>query len=116
MSASSASLMEEGGHDVATVYSQQLCGTSDAHLAVVCRDESRILITLDLDFANIAAYPPHEYAGFIVLRPLSQSVPLVHTLLKKLLMILGTESPYGSLWILEPDRIRINKQQDIGQE
>jgi hypothetical protein len=30
--------------------------------------ESRILVTLDRDFANIEAYPPRQHAGIIVLR------------------------------------------------
>jgi hypothetical protein len=45
-----------------------LSGAEDATIAVRCRTEGRILITLDLDFANIRAYPPAEYAGIIILR------------------------------------------------
>jgi len=32
--------------------------TSDPELLDVCRQEHRILLTLDLDFANIVDYPP----------------------------------------------------------
>jgi len=66
-------------------------------------------LTLDLDFANIVAYPPHEHPGIIVLRPHSQSVTLIHALIKKILAAFTSETPEGALWIVEADRMRIYK-------
>jgi predicted nuclease of predicted toxin-antitoxin system len=48
--------------------SEDLRGASDPSIAKVCQVEQRILITLDLDFANIRNYPPQDYHGIIVLR------------------------------------------------
>ena len=48
-------------------------GTSDENLARTCRSELRALLTFDVGFADLRAYPPEEYAGFIVLRLSSQS-------------------------------------------
>ncbi|OQB37589.1 MAG: hypothetical protein BWY09_01573 [Candidatus Hydrogenedentes bacterium ADurb.Bin179] len=101
------SVMVLRGHDVASVYTQSLQGTSDSHLASVCAAEGRALLTLDLDFANIAAYPPEKYCGILVLRPHNQSIPMIHILVRKLLAMLEQETPHGALWIVEPDRIRI---------
>ena len=65
------------------MYTENLAGAPDFQIASACRTEARALLTLDLDFANIAAYPPHEHSGIIVLRPHSQSVTLIHALIEK---------------------------------
>jgi predicted nuclease of predicted toxin-antitoxin system len=51
-----------------TVSHESLSGAADEAIAKRIRTEKRILVTLDLDFSNIRAYPPDEYAGIIVLR------------------------------------------------
>lgn len=56
------------GHDVVTVVDQGLCGSADSRLIEVCMREQRCLVTLDLDFANPFVFPPHQYAGIVVLR------------------------------------------------
>ena len=45
------------GHDAVTVWDESLRGCSDAELAEVCRVENRVLVTLDIDFADIRTYP-----------------------------------------------------------
>ena len=45
-------LFLEAGHDIATVAEQELQGATDNDLIDVCRDEARVLVTLDLDFSN----------------------------------------------------------------
>ena len=68
-----AGLLSWVGHDAATVAEQGLAGAEDLDIASVCLDEGRILVTLDLDFADVRAYPPHRYPGLIVLRINSQA-------------------------------------------
>jgi predicted nuclease of predicted toxin-antitoxin system len=46
-------LLEELGHDVLTVWDQQIRGAKDPRLAEVCRAEQRILLTFDLSFGDI---------------------------------------------------------------
>jgi hypothetical protein len=41
---------------------------SDDNLIGVCRDEARVLVTLDLDFSNVLRFPPALYMGIAVLR------------------------------------------------
>jgi predicted nuclease of predicted toxin-antitoxin system len=60
------------GHDAMRVLDQRLGGTPDSDLYAICQQEGRVLMTLDLDFSNIRAYPPGESAGIIVLRPVNQ--------------------------------------------
>ena len=51
-----------------TVIDQGMGGDPDARIAALCRAEGRTLLTLDVGFAEIRAYPPSEYGGLIVLR------------------------------------------------
>lgn len=63
-----AGFLRAKGHDALTVWDQGLRGRPDADIAEVCRSESRALVTLDVGFADIRAYPPQNYPGLIVLR------------------------------------------------
>ena len=63
-----ARLFAEAGHDAVTVAEQEMAGASDPRIASVCRDEGRVLVTLDMDFADIRNYPPQDYPGLVVFR------------------------------------------------
>ncbi len=57
------SLLEADGHDVMTIADQQLSGAPDERVHVVCRDEGRMLVTLDHDFGQTLRFPPETTAG-----------------------------------------------------
>ncbi|MBF0160571.1 MAG: DUF5615 family PIN-like protein, partial [Magnetococcales bacterium] len=61
-------LLRHAGYDTMSVLDQTLGGAQDGKLFAICQQEQRVLITLDLDFANIQAYPPANGCGTIVLR------------------------------------------------
>jgi len=44
--------LQNAGHDATTVRSQGFSGVSDEALFTLCKEEDRIFVTLDLDFAN----------------------------------------------------------------
>lgn len=94
-------------HDAIGVVEQGLAGKDDAIIAARVRDEARCLITLDLDFSNMCAYPPVNYYGIIVIRSKKQDKVTVLALVKKLVPLFERESVAGKLWIVEEDRIRI---------
>jgi predicted nuclease of predicted toxin-antitoxin system len=64
-----AELLRAAGHECQTVYDEALGGASDQQVSELCRGEGRVLVTPDLDFAAIRAYPPAAYPGIVVLRP-----------------------------------------------
>lgn len=70
-----ADLFRENGLDCVTVHAQGLAGQSDSRVSEVCREEGRVLVPLDAGFANIRAYPPVKFPGFIVLRPRRRTRP-----------------------------------------
>jgi len=52
-----ASLLRAAGHEVQSVVDEHVEGTPDAQLLDACRNESRLLITLDLDFPDNSRGP-----------------------------------------------------------
>jgi predicted nuclease of predicted toxin-antitoxin system len=102
-------LFGEAGHEVETVLRERWGGGPDPSVLEASRAEARILVTLDLDFADIRLYPPSSHAGIWVLRPHSQSIGSVLTLLKGALAVFETESAANRLWIVEPGRVRIHE-------
>ena len=68
-----AQLLAKAGHDAKTVHDEGLRGSDDAVLVRHCVAEARVIVTLDLDFADIRAFPPASGAGMIVLRVRNQS-------------------------------------------
>jgi predicted nuclease of predicted toxin-antitoxin system len=104
-----AKIFHRAGHDAVTVLDQQLGGEKDKTIAQVCQEERRIILTLDLDFADIRAYPPKEFAGLIVLRPQYQDKHHVLAILEQLVKAIHDESLEQKLWIVEESRIRIRE-------
>jgi len=104
-----ADALQQAGHNAETVFSEQLTGDDDENIAAVCRKEGRAIVTLDLGFADIRAYPPKDYAGLIVFRLRRQDKPFVLGIVTKLLAALNQQDPTGKLWIVEEKRIRVRE-------
>ncbi len=101
-----AQTLRSSGFDAETVWDEDLSGSDDEVIAGRVRGEGRVLLTLDLDFANIRAYPPAQHPGIIVLRLKSQNKATVIAYVRRIAAALGRRSPVGELWIVERDRIR----------
>jgi predicted nuclease of predicted toxin-antitoxin system len=102
-----AELFAGAGHGAVTVGDQRMSGQPDTNVAAVCRREGRAVVTLDLDFADIRAYPPSDYAGIIVLRLARLHKPHVLSVLQRLLPLLDNEPLFGKLWIVEETSVRV---------
>lgn len=104
-----AEMLLNEGHDALTVLDQQMCGDTDDQIAAVCQRERRIIVLLDLDFANIRAYPPRDFSGLIVLRLKKQDKVHALEVFKRLLRTLSSEQLEKRLWIVDENRIRIHE-------
>lgn len=100
-------LLVDAGHDVHTALAENLGGRPDFEVLAACQRESRVLITFDLDFSNIRAFPPQATYGVWVLRPATQSVANTLALLRGALKLAEVEAVRGCLWIVEHGRVRI---------
>ena len=107
-----AGMLRHAGHDAVTVLEQNLGGSTDTQLAALCQHESRILVTLDMDFSDIRNYPPAEFPGLVVLRLRQQDKPHVLGLCARLMEVLQAEPIEGRLWIVEENRIRIRGESE----
>ena len=97
----------ELGHDAHTVAEEGLAGAKDETVLQACVAEDRVLITLDLDFSDLRAYPPGSYPGIWVLRPAKQTCLSIETLVRAGVRLCAVERVRGQLWVIDDKRIRI---------
>ncbi len=102
-----AVVLREAGYEAVWVRDQGLAGEPDNVIADVCSAEGLVLVTLDLDFANIQVYQPDRTSGIMVFRVPEQSKPKLLEVLRQALPLLETEQVDQRLWIVEEDRVRI---------
>ncbi len=101
-------LLRSQEHDSTSVFEEQLHGSPDSILTGVCIRENRILITLDLDFADILSYPPEKMPGIVVLRIIRQDKNHILETVQRIIDLLNKETLEHRLWIVEESRIRIH--------
>lgn len=109
LSPSWAEPLQASGHDVASATDQGLQRADDLELIETARHEGRCLVTADEDFAQLIDYPAERYPGIVVLRHARLSLAGTRRLVQQLAVALEDQSPAGSLWIVEPGRIRIHE-------
>lgn len=102
-----AETLRSRGHDAQTVREEALSGSDDDRLLSVCRAESRTLLTLDTDFADIRRYEPKNTPGLIVFRLKRQDKPFLVEMTDRLCGVFKHENPNGKLWIVDEKKIRI---------
>ena len=102
-----ARLFREAGLETATVAEEGLRSASDKKLIEACRNEQRVLVTLDLEFSNPLLFKPSEYEGIAVMRPAGRaSLERLNALARTLIHGLATREIRRKLWIVEIGRIR----------
>ena len=104
-----AALLMDAGYDAASVIEQHLGGQPDQNILSACQSEQRILITLDLDFADIRQYPPHEQIGLIVLRLRRQDKIHILNIARRLIKAFAKESVAGRLWVVNETQIKVRE-------
>jgi predicted nuclease of predicted toxin-antitoxin system len=62
-------LLTRLGHDVLTAADENLLSCSDTEIAAAALREERMLLTLDIEFADLRKYPPGSHPGIILFRP-----------------------------------------------
>ncbi|MGC7846346.1 DUF5615 family PIN-like protein [Desulforudis sp. 1088] len=102
-----ADLLRASGCDAETVWSEGMQGVSDALLIEQCKRENRVLVTVDIGFADIRKYKPKGHPGIIVLRVRDQSRQSMIACFKKVLPALPSVPLAGLLWIVDERRIRL---------
>jgi predicted nuclease of predicted toxin-antitoxin system len=103
-------LKEKDIQDVLNVRDEALGGSSDHILAKVCKEEKRILITLDMDFSKPKLHEISSLYGVIIIKPSSTDRWEVKKLFEYFLENFNVEDSTGKIVIIEEDRIRIREK------
>jgi len=89
-----------------------LQGIADQQLYLVCCQEQRCLVTLDLDFSDVTRFPPERTAGIFVIRvPRNPSLAILEGLVRQLLKASEQIELKGKLLIVEVGRIRLHQSE-----
>jgi predicted nuclease of predicted toxin-antitoxin system len=94
------------GHDVHTASDEHLLGKSDRVVWSVVVHESRLLLTLDRDFGQLATQS-NDHAGAIVLRPRDANKTVIEALALRALALAADIDMTNRIVIFEDERIRI---------
>ena len=93
--------------DVMTAAEQGLLSKSDKVVAATAKAEGRILLTLDVEFADLRKYPPGTHPGIILFRPRTFGPMAVNRLVEKFIRGTDIHSLAGCVVVVEPMQIRI---------
>jgi predicted nuclease of predicted toxin-antitoxin system len=97
------------GHEVADVVGEGLAGEDDLAVLKAATDEDRILVTFDLDFADIRQYPPGTHAGIVVFRLHDQRWKTLEAPARRSLTESNLEKLQQGLAIVDETRIRYKR-------
>lgn len=100
-------LLRQWGYDTALVSDHIAADTPDTEVIALAKRLDAVLLTVDLDFANILHYPPANYGGIIVIRYQPQTEAELDATLKMALADLYRDDLRGSLVIILPQRYRV---------
>ncbi|MCP4126201.1 MAG: hypothetical protein GY753_03955 [Gammaproteobacteria bacterium] len=102
-----AEVLRQAGYDAFTVKGQDLVGSPDSEISVICQNENRAVVTLDLGFADIRAYPPDQFPGLLVMKLRQQDKAHVLKVLRRIIPMFSSETLNNRLWIVEEERVRV---------
>ena len=98
--------LRDCGHDVMNVMEEGLAGEDDLPVLKAATRENRILLTFDLDFADIRRYPPGSHAGIVVFRLRDQRWRTMARPVNRLLATGSLDHLSQGLAIVDETRIR----------
>jgi predicted nuclease of predicted toxin-antitoxin system len=102
-------LLHSWGYPATLLHEHLSPDAPDVDVIALAQTLDAILLTVDLDFANIVQYPPGDYAGIVVLRYEASSEALLENTLHEALTDLYRDPLRGVLVIIEPTRYRIRR-------
>ena len=104
-----ADLLQKTGYDAVSVLDQDLGGSTDDCIYQICKQEKRVIVTLDIDFANIIAYPPKESLGIIIMRLTQQDKKSILSAMNRVIELLEQHEINQKLWIVSDEKLRIRE-------
>lgn len=105
---SAIAVLERFGHAVEFARDIGLAAAPDEQIAAHALRNKAVILTRDLDFADIRRYPPIQYLGIVVLRLSDTSAAQeIASVIERFLMEPGfVDSLAGRLAVVESERVR----------
>jgi len=97
------------GHDVLTAADEGLLGQPDHAVAHAAATEERMLLTLDVGFADLRKYPPGGHPGIILFRPEAIGPLTVNAFIAARIEAINLEALAGCIVGVDPDRVRVRR-------
>lgn len=100
------------GHDVQTAADEDLLGQPDSQIGTAARQEERLLLTLDVGFADLRRYPPGSHPGIILFRPGSFGPLAVNRFVEHFVRTTDLGRLAGCVAVAEPGKLRVRPPGD----
>lgn len=97
------------GHDVSTAAEEDLLSKPDVSIAAAAQAEGRMLLSLDLHFADIRRFPPGTHPGIVLFRPPRLGPLMVNRFVRDFVAHQDLSALAGTLAIVESDRVRVRR-------
>jgi predicted nuclease of predicted toxin-antitoxin system len=100
-------------HDVMTVADENLLSRPDTEIALAAKAENRLLLTLDVEFADLRKYPPGSHPGVILFRPYSLSPISVNKFIADFIHHADLNNLSACVAVVDPTHVRVRSPQKV---
>jgi predicted nuclease of predicted toxin-antitoxin system len=97
------------GHDVLTAADENLLSRPDVEVAGSAAREGRMLLTLDVEFADLRKYPPGSHPGIVLFRPVSLGPLSVNRFVERFVRSTDISQLHGCVAVVEPHSVRVRQ-------
>jgi predicted nuclease of predicted toxin-antitoxin system len=97
------------GYTVETAKEAGLEVADDTNILQHGRGTDAVLLTNDLDFANILLYPPASPMSIIALKISKATIPEVHAVLRQMLKDIPSDQFRGALFVVDRNKYRVRR-------
>ena len=95
------------GHDTLTAADENLLSQPDTEVARAAISEERMLLTLDIEFADLRKYPPGSHPGIILFRLASLSPLSVNKFIGAFIQFTELGKLAGCVAVVDPAHVRV---------
>src|SRR5688572_14960758 len=99
------------GHDTLTAADENLLSQPDTEVARAAISEERMLLTLDIEFADLRKYPPGSHPGIILFRLASLSPLSVNKFIVAFIQFTELGKLAGCVAVMDPAHVRVRSPQ-----
>jgi predicted nuclease of predicted toxin-antitoxin system len=100
-------VLSDLGHDVLTAADEDLLSRPDLEVAACATREGRILLSLDIEFADLRKHPPGSHPGIILFRPASLGPLSVNRFVEQFVRSTDLSQLSRCVAVVEPQGIRV---------